>query len=569
MSKTILAICLICVVACQQNSPVKADLIIRNGTVATLNEVIPAAEAIAIRDGKILMVGDNQEINKLLDDSTTIIDAQGHFVMPGFIESHGHFSGLGSSLQNLNFLRSKSWEEIIAMVGEKVKETAPGEWIVGRGWHQEKWVRVPEENIHGYPYHDHLSEISPDNPVLLFHASGHGAFANAAAMKAAGISKETPDPMGGEIVRDNQGTAIGMFEERAQGLLYRAYQEYLETLSEEQKSKQWYEGIQLAEDECLRNGITSFQDAGSSFEWIDRYRELAEQGELDLRLWVMIRHSAETMRDRLAAFPWIGLGDNTLTVRSIKSEVDGALGSFGAWLLQSYDDKPDFVGQNTTEVATVAAIAGLAYDHNLQLCVHAIGDRANHEVLNVFEKFYTRAISDNKDLRWRIEHAQHLAVEDIPRFAEMGVIAAMQGIHCTSDAPFVEKRLGHQRAREGAYPWRSLLDAGTVIANGTDAPVEDVNPIESFYASVTRKRIDNGFEFFPEQAMTRYEALRSYTIDAAFAAFEEDIKGSIEIGKLADITILSQNLLECSEADILKTEVLFTIVGGKVKYQKL
>ncbi|MBK8503046.1 MAG: amidohydrolase [Saprospiraceae bacterium] len=569
MSKTIIAIGLICLMACQQDPPVRADLIIKNGIVATLNEMMPAAQAIAIKDGKILMVGDDKAVNELRDDSTTIIDAIGAFVMPGFIEAHGHFSGLGSSLQNLNFLRSKSWEDIVTMVGEKVKDSAPGEWIVGRGWHQEKWVRVPEENVHGYPHHDDLSKISADNPVLLFHASGHGAFANEAAMKAAGISRETADPVGGEIVRDNQGTAIGMFEERAQGLLYRAYQEYLETLSGEQKLQQWYDGIQLAEEECLRNGITSFQDAGSSFEWIDRYRELAEEGQLDLRLWVMIRHSADEMKDQLSDFPWIGLGENSLTVRAIKSDVDGALGSFGAWLLQSYDDKPNFVGQNTTEVAEVAAIAELAYAHDLQLCVHAIGDRANHEVLNVYQKYYERAIANSKDLRWRIEHAQHLAAEDIPRFAEMGVIAAMQGIHCTSDAPFVEKRLGHQRAKEGAYPWRSLLDAGAVIANGTDAPVEAVNPIESFYASVTRKRIDNGLEFFPEQSMTRYEALRSYTIDAAFAAFEEDIKGSFEEGKLADITILSQNLLECSDEDILKAEVLYTIVGGAVKYQKL
>ncbi len=569
MNKCIIGLCLVFMLACHSEQVDYADLIISNGVVATLNDEIPEAEVIAIKDGKIIAVGDASILARFRGDSTTMIDAQGQFVMPGFIEGHGHFSGLGSSLQNLNFLRSKSWDEIVAMVGDKVKESAPGDWIVGQGWHQEKWVRVPEENVHGYPYHNELSEISPDNPVLLFHASGHGAFANEAAMKAAGISRETSDPAGGEIVRDIRGTAIGMFEERAQGLLRRAYQEYLETLSEEEKLNQWYAGIQLAEEECLKNGITSFQDAGSGFDWIDRYKELAEKGELDVRLWVMIRHDSEQLRGNLSSFPWIGLGDQMLTVRSIKSDVDGALGSFGAWLLTSYDDKTDFIGQNTTKVAEVDAIADLAYAHGLQLCVHAIGDRANQEVLNIFQPYYEKAVSDQKDLRWRIEHAQHLAVEDIPRFAEMGVIAAMQGIHCTSDAPFVEKRLGHQRAKEGAYPWRSLLDAGAIIANGTDAPVEDVNPLESYYASVTRKRIDNGFEFFPEQVMTRYEALRSYTLDAAFAAFEDNIKGSIEEGKLADITILSQNLLDCSDEDILKAEVLFTIVGGEVKYQKL
>lgn len=559
---------LMAIFGCRDTPSSKADMIISNGVVATMNEEFPTATHVALQDGKIVAVGGEEVITKWRSDSTRILDVQGQFVMPGFIEAHGHFSGLGSSLQNLNFLRSTSWEDIVSMVGEKVKESAPGDWIIGRGWHQEKWVRVPEENIHGYPYHNDLSAVSPDNPVLLFHASGHGAFANAAAMKAAGISRETSSPMGGEIVRDTRGNAIGMFEERAQGLLRRAYQEYLATLSEEEKLQQWYEGIELAEEECLQNGITSFQDAGSSFEWIDRFKGLAEKNELDLRLWVMIRHTSEEMRDRLSAFPWIGLGNQTFTVRAIKSDVDGALGSFGAWLLESYDDKPDFVGQNTTEVSEVDAVADLAYQHGLQLCVHAIGDRANREVLDIYEKYYRKAESDHLDLRWRIEHAQHLAVDDIPRFAAMGVIAAMQGIHCTSDAPFVEKRLGSQRAKYGAYAWRSLLDAGAVIANGTDAPVEDVNPIESFYASVTRKRIDTGFEFFPEQAMTRYEALRSYTLDAAYAAFEEDIKGSIEVGKLADITILSHNLLECSDKDILNTEVQYTIVGGEIKYQK-
>ena len=561
----IFSIPLVIIFACQ-NSNQMADVIIVNGYVATMDEQLPEAQAIAIKDGKIVAVGPTTLAEQWKSDSTITIDAKGMFVMPGFIEAHGHFSGLGSSLQNLNFLRSRSWEDIVAMVGEKVQESEKGEWIIGRGWHQEKWVRVPEENIHGYPYHDDLSEVSPHNPVLLIHASGHGTFANKAAMDAAGINKETSSPAGGEIVRDTRGRAIGMFEERAQNLIRRSYQEYLQTLSEEQKLEQWYEGIELAQEECLSNGITSFQDAGSSFGWLDRFKGLAEEGKFDIRLWAMIRHSSETMQGKLSSFPWIGLGDNHFTVRAIKSEVDGALGSFGAWLIEPYADKTDFYGQNTTEISEVDAIADLAYEHGLQLCVHAIGDRANTEVLDIFEKKFKAG--DKKDLRWRIEHAQHLAVADIPRFKALGVIAAMQGIHCTSDAPFVEKRLGMQRAKYGAYPWRSLIDAGAVIANGTDAPVEDVNPLESFYASVTRKRIDNGFVFFPEQAMTRYEALKSYTLDAAFAAFEEHLKGSIEVGKLADITILSKNLMDCTEEEILEAEVLYTIVGGEVKYQR-
>ena len=549
--------------ACSRNAE-KADVVIVNGQIATMNPQQPEANSVAIKDGKILEVSASSLLDKYADDSTLVLDAQGMFVMPGFIEAHGHFSGLGSSLQNLNFLRSRSWEEIVAMVGEKVSESEKGEWIIGRGWHQEKWVRVPEENLHGYPYHDALSEVSPHNPVLLTHASGHGSFANKAAMDAAGITKETASPRGGEIVRDTRGEAIGMFEERAQGLIRRAYQEYLKGMSEPAKLEQWYEGIELAQRECLENGVTSFQDAGSSFTWLERFKGLAEEGKLDIRLWAMIRHSSQDMEGQLSGYPWIGVGNDHFTVRAIKTELDGALGAFGAWLLEPYDDKPDFYGQNTTEVAEVARIADQAYNHGLQLCVHAIGDRANREVLDIIEKKLQSA--DQTDLRWRIEHAQHLAVSDIPRFSQLGVIPVMQGIHCTSDAPYVEKRLGLERSREGAYPWRSLLDAGAIIANGTDAPVEDVNPLESFYASVTRKRIDNGFEFFPEQAMTRYEALKSYTLDAAYAGFEEDIKGSIEPGKWADLTILSHNLLTCSDEEILQATVQKTIVGGMVKY---
>lgn len=542
-----------------------ADLILYNAQIYTVNEAMPTAEAIAIKAGKILSVGDSATVFQRKQDQTELIDLEGQFLMPGFIEAHGHFSGLGGSLMNLNFLRSKSWDEIVAMVAEKAKTAAPGEWITGRGWHQEKWIVPIDEHVHGYPYHDKLSEASPDNPVLLRHASGHSLFANAKAMEMAGVSPETPNPSGGEIVRDSRGRAIGVFEERAMGIIGQAYQGYLSGLSEEQRKKQWLEGISLAQEECLKKGITSFQDAGSRYYEIDGYRELADAGALDLRLWVMLRHSYDDMKDSLDGFPIIDYGNGYFTCRAIKSEVDGALGAFGAWLLSSYDDKPDFVGQNTTKLKTVSNIADLCLEHDMQLCVHAIGDRANREVLNIFEEKFTEH-PEKKDLRWRIEHAQHLDPADIPRFSELGVIAAMQGIHCTSDAPFVVKRLGEKRAREGAYPWRSLLDAGAVIANGTDAPVEDVDPLESFYASVTRKRVDTGLEFFPEQAMTRAEAIDSYTLSAAYAAFEEQVKGSLEPGKYADLVVLSQNLVDCPDSEIMNTKVLLTMVDGKIKY---
>ncbi len=542
-----------------------ADVIFINGDLYTVDEKNPRAEALAVKAGRIIAVGSTEEIESFRSDSTQVVDLEGQFAMPGFIEGHGHFSGLGQSLIQLNFLRSKSWEEIVAMVEERVSAAEAGEWIAGRGWHQEKWTETPGKNVHGYPYHDELSAISPDNPVVLRHASGHSLFANAKAMELAGITRETPSPAGGEIVRDENGNAIGVFEERAMGLINRAYNKYLNDLDEAERLANWKRGIELAQQECLSNGITSFQDAGSRLYELDEYRKMAEQGEMDVRLWAMVRERAPDMTGKLQDYRWIGLGNDFLTVRAVKTEVDGALGAFGAWLLEPYNDKKGFVGQNTTEVETVKEIAKMALENDMQLCVHAIGDRANREVLDLMEAEFM-AHPEKVDLRWRIEHSQHLSPEDIPRFAELGVIAAMQGIHCTSDAPFVVKRLGEKRAREGAYPWRSLLDAGAIVTNGTDAPVEDIDPIESFYATVTRKRADTGLEFFPEQAMTREEAIRSYTWSNAFAAFEEDDKGSLEVGKWADLVVLSNNLLTCSDEEILETEVRMTVLGGEQKF---
>lgn len=487
--------------------------------------------------------------------------------MPGWIEGHGHFSGLGKSLQNLNFLKSKNWDEIVQMVKEKAETLEPGEWIEGRGWHQEKWDKIPDVNYHGYPDHKDLTAVSPNNPVVLKHASGHSLFANEMAMKTAGISRETGNPVGGEIVKDGNGDPIGVFEERAMSLIYESFQEYEKGLSKEEVDQKWFDAISIAEQECISKGITSFQDAGSKFFEVDRYTTMAENGELDLRLWAMIRHSSEEMKGKLSQIKTVGAGNNFFTCNAIKSEVDGALGSFGAWLLNPYSDKPDFIGQNTTTIEEVKTIAEMALAEDMQFCVHAIGDRANRVVVDIYEGMLNQ-VEDGPKKRWRIEHAQHLDPNDIPRFAKNGIIASMQGIHCTSDAPFVEKRLGTTRAKLGAYAWRSLLDNNVIIANGTDAPVEDVDPIPSFYASVTRKRIDNGMEFFTEQAMTREEAIYSYTQGNAYAAFEDEIKGSITPGKVADITIMSKDLIQCSDEEILEAEVLYTIIDGVVKFEK-
>ncbi len=552
--------------SCQKEQKT-ADHIFHNAQFYTLDANHPNATALAIKNDRIIAIGNEEEILAMKGDSTVLHNLNGAFAMPGFIEGHGHFSALGIGLMNLNFIQSKNWDEIIKMVEEKASNTPAGTWITGRGWHQEKWNSPPTLSIDNYPTHHQLSALTQNNPVILGHASGHSLFANAKAMEIAGVSSETPDPRGGRIVRDAQGAPIGVFEEEAMFLIRDAYNAYRKTLGKDALSEEWHEGIQLAVDECLAKGITSFQDAGADFEELKNYEHLAENNKLGLRLWTMAREDYTTLSAGLTKhFPVINAGNHFFTCRAIKTEIDGALGSFGAWLLAPYDDKAGFTGQNTTLLETIDSIAGLAIDKNMQLCVHAIGDKANREVLNLFEKHFENKTKTN--LRWRMEHSQHLDTEDIPRFAELGVIASMQAIHCTSDAPFVEKRLGEDRAKNGAYAWRSLLNAGAVVTNGTDAPVEDVDPLASFYASVTRKRVDSGLVFYPEQAMTREEAIYAYTMANAYAAFEEKDKGSLSIGKLADIVVLSENLLNCSDADILNTKVLMTVVGGVVKYER-
>lgn len=551
--------------ACSPNTPVAQapTLILVNGNFFTADSLHPQATALAIAGDRILAVGNDADIKKLADKNTQIIDLQGAFAMPGFIEGHGHFNGLGQSLINLNLMHTKSWAEITGMVAEKMKSVPPGEWVEGRGWHQEKWSESPGATVNGYPYNTELSAASPNNPVVLYHASGHGLIANTKAIELAGISRESSDPVGGRIVRDARGNLTGVFEENAMELIEKPFYAWKDLRSEAEKVAAFEKATQLASRECLAKGITSFQDAGSSFWELSQYRRLTEAGQLPLRLWAMASQPKAQEMSKLADYPQIGLGNNHFTCRSVKCYFDGALGSYGAWLLAPYDDKPGFVGQNTTPLDTIARMAKACHEHGLQLCVHAIGDRANREVLNVAEK----EIGLKNELRWRIEHAQHIDVQDIPRFAQLGVIASMQAIHCTSDAPFVVKRLGVERARTGAYAWRSLLDSGAHLANGTDAPVEDVDPLPCLYAAVTRRRADTGFEFFPEQKMTREEALRSYTLWNAWAAFEEKEKGSLSPGKLADIVVLSKDLLHCAPEEILQAKVLKTVVGGKVVFE--
>ncbi len=542
-----------------------AELVLRNGKIVTMNTATPTAQAIAVRGGKVTAVGSDQQAQSWIGPQTRVIDLHGMLAIPGFIEGHGHFTGVGEFRMGLDLREARTWDDIVAQVGRAAKQAKPGEWIIGRGWHQSKWSHAPEPNVEGFPTHASLDQVSPNNPVLLTHASGHAAFVNGKALEAAGVTRTTKDPQGGEILKDKSGNPTGLLRERAQILAGTAHNDFEAKRSAADRAAQFRRAIDLAIDESLSKGITTFEDAGSPFSTVDVLKKMADNHELRMRIWMMLRAPNEQLAAKLDQYRYIGAGDNYFTVRGIKRQIDGALGSRGAWLLEPYTDKPDSAGLNTEDPIDIRKTAELAIQHGYQLCVHAIGDRANRETLNIFEDTF-KAHPDKKDLRWRVEHAQHINAADIPRFGKLGVIAAMQGVHCTSDAPYVLLRLGAKRAEEGAYVWQKLMKSGAIVGNGTDAPVEDVGPLASFYASVSRK-LKDGSVFYGDQRMSREEALRSYTVNNAYAAFEENVKGSLTPGKLADITVLSRDILTIPEDQILSTDVVYTIVGGKIAYE--
>ena len=543
-----------------------ADVVLTNGKVVTVDDALPEAQAIAIRGDRIIAVGTNEEITALVGELTSTIDLAGRLALPGFIEGHGHYTSLGRSKTILDLTQVESWDEIVVMVADAVQSASPDQWIEGRGWHQEKWNEVPPGSVEGVPTHTTLSAVSNNNPVVLGHASGHAAFANAYALELAGINNQTPDPPGGTIVRDADGSATGLLRENADGLVYRVVEKEKAQLSEAEKWNEFSHQVELAGEEALSKGVTTFHDAGASFATIDRFKQLADEGRLPVRLYVMVRSESNvSMDDALPSYRMIGYGGNHLPVRSIKRQIDGALGSHGAWLLEPYEDMPSSTGLWVEEPDDIETTAQLAAKHGFQLNTHAIGDRANREVLDIYERTFPEGAGGQ--MRWRIEHAQHVHPDDVRRFADLGVIASMQGVHATSDAPWVYARLGVKRAESGAYLWRSLIEAGVMVTNGTDTPVEDVSPISSLYSSVVRQDRD-GNEFFPGQRMTRLEALQSYTINNAYAAFEEDIKGSITVGKLADITVLDRDIMTVPEAEIARAQVDMTIVGGEIRFER-
>jgi predicted amidohydrolase YtcJ len=544
-----------------------ADLVLLNGKILTVDEQQPEAEALAARGDTIVALGSSSEIRQYVGEETEVIDLEGYLAIPGFIEGHGHYYSLGASLMELELRYTNSWAEIVSLVAQAAREARPGEWIVGRGWHQDKWDRTPEPNIEGLPFHHELSAVSPDNPVFLSHTSGHGVFVNAAAMEVAGITSRSVDPPGGEIVRDDKGDPVGMLRESAAQPARDALARYKAERSEDEIEIDMRQQVRLAAQNALENGITSFHDMGSTWEELDLLKVMAEEGNLPVRLYMAIQEPASEMKSRLDDYRIVGYGNNYLTIRCIGEKVlDGALGTHGGWLLEPYTDLPRSYGLNVTPVPEIRQSAELAISHDYQMAIQGIGDRAARELFNIYEKQF-REHPEKKDLRWRIEHAQVTHPDDLPRYASLGVIPGIQGIFACSDGPWVTDRLGERRTEERGYIFRSMVESGAVVMNGTDPPVEEIDPIASFHCSITRQ-LPDGSIFQPEQRMTREQTLRSYTINNAYAAFEENFKGSLELGKLADVTVLSKDIMTVPEDEILETEIVYTIIGGKIKFKK-
>lgn len=554
---------LLLIVSCQtRNLP--ADLIIKGGKIYTVNEKQPEVEAVAVRGDTIVFAGTAAEVAVWQGEKTEVIDLQGATMTPGFIESHGHIMGLGYFELNLDLSTVKSFDELVEKVRVAASQAPPGQWILGNGWHQDKWEVKPEKMVKGFQTHEMLSAVSPNNPVWLRHASGHAGFANAKAMEIAGVNPLSKEGLniaveGGEIIKDKMGNPTGIFNERAMGLITKNIPE--------NTPERDAQALELAMETCAQNGITSFHDAGASRSDIELFNQFNKEQKLKSRLYVML-----TGRDRSLIHEWYRKGPvvdpRGVTVRSIKLNCDGALGSRGAWLLEPYSDRSETSGMATLSMDTVLATSRNGLTYGFQVCSHAIGDRANREILDRYEMAFKE--NPGHDHRYRIEHAQHLHPNDIPRFGKLGVIPAMQAIHLSSDRPWAIERLGEKRIKEGAYMWQSLLKSGARVINGTDVPVEPISPIASYFASVTRQTLKGepagGYE--PEEKMTRAQALKSYTLDAAYGAFEEQIKGSIEPGKLADFTVFSQDIMQVPDSSLLSTEIVMTILGGKKIYTK-
>jgi len=530
-----------------------ADLIVSNARIYTADDTRPIVSAIAIRDGRILFAGSDREAIALRGTRTRVIDGAGRTVIPGMVDAHAHLLGLGASLRNVQLAGSRSYDEVIARTVARARDTKPGEWILGRGWDQNLWTDKQ------FPTHDALSRALPNNPVVLTRVDGHALLANAMAMRAAGVTPASRDPEGGRIVRTASGSPSGVFVDNAEGLVARAIPA--------PSPGQTRQSVLAAITEANRWGLVGIHDAGVDRSTIEIYESLAREGRFNLRNYVMISDDSADIQHYLSAGPRSALYDGRLWVRSIKLYSDGALGSRGAALLAAYSDDPGNTGLLVSAPAHIARVARAALSRGFQLSVHAIGDRGNRIVLDAFDA--ALRASPTAGHRFRIEHAQVISPADIPRFAELGVIPSMQASHQTSDMRWAEERLGPQRVR-GAYAWRALLNTGVVIPNGSDFPVEDVNPLISFHAAVSRQDASNwpAGGWHPDQVMTRDEALKSMTLWPAFAAFQERTMGSLAPGKYADFVILDRDIMRVPANEILGTQVIATYLGGRGVYER-
>ena len=562
--KSVFVLIVAALAACQAPPGEQADLVLHNANVVTMDRNAPEAEAIAVAGDRILAVGTDGAIRRYIGSETEVINLEGTTVIPGLIDSHVHFIGLGNRLLQLDARNVTDKAEIIERVAAHAAQAAPGEWIQGRGWDQNRWT------VKEFPTKEELDGVSPDNPVYLRRVDGHAAWVNSRALEIGGITKDTPDPDGGQIIRYASGEPAGTLVDNA----FRLVSQHIPPIGKEQKRR----AIGLAIEECLSSGLTGVHEAGGFREDIELYAEMMEADEFDLRIYDFLRwpideqklpHTYDALDYYLEQGPRIGLHDHRLTIRGIKMSVDGALGSRGAAFLEPYDDDPDNQGIFRLSEDEVYETIRRGIEAGFQVTTHAIGDRANRMVLDAME----RALAETgaEDARLRIEHAQILHPDDVPRFAELGVIPSMQPTHCTTDMNWAATRIGEGRTRY-AYAWRSLLDSGVRIAGGSDAPVEPVQPLPGIYAAITRRDLETGWPgeegWHPEEKVTRAEALRMFTLDAAYAAFEEDLKGSLEPGKLADIVVLSKDIMTIPAEEILTTEVLMTFLGGKMVYEK-
>ncbi|MCZ6670222.1 MAG: amidohydrolase [Acidobacteria bacterium] len=528
-----------------------ADLVLTNAHILTLEPEQPRAEAIAVRNGRIWKVGSTADILAAAGPDTERIDLGGKLVLPGLTDAHGHLMGLGDHLANLDVTGTQSAQEVAGMVAERADGAAEGEWILGRGWDQNDW------STKEFPDHSGLTRAAPGNPVVLRRVDGHAVWLNARALEIAGITAATPDPPGGKIERAG-GHPTGILIDNAVDLV----QKWIPEPSRDEQLRR----LEAASRACLRDGLTSIHDAGIDWDRVGLYQEMIDQGRLKLRIYAMIGIEPTENRTELRP-PIVDYGNGMLAVRSIKLYMDGALGSRGAALLEPYADDPENRGLLIHPAAKVTAVAAEAMATGYQVNIHAIGDRGNRLALDALEEA-TRQAPIGAALRHRIEHAQVLEDADIPRFAKLGVIASMQPTHCTSDMYWAAERLGETRAR-GAYAWNRLRQTGARLACGSDFPVESQAPLEGIYAAVTRQD-RKGWPaggWHPEERMSLEEAIRCFTIDAAYAAFEEEHRGTIRPGKRADFTVLDNDITALPPEEILKTGIEMTIVGGEIVYR--